>query len=316
MYRFVAYRFIRIIPLVIAISLITFVLLHLAPGGPAGVLAGNPRISDRDIDRIRENMGLDDPLPVQYLRWFKSTFLEFDFGTSYVTGRPVTDMIFDRLPATLYLMGTAFLLALIAGLAIGVISALTRGGIIDQLFSMVSVAGISIPVFWFGLMAILIFSIKLDLLPAGGIGDMETGGIGFKHLILPACVLGLAYLSAWGQYIRTGMIETMKLDFITTARAKGLGSPAILFKHALKRSVLPAVAAISMQVSTLFTGAVITETVFSWPGMGMMFYQGLQRHDYTRVLGIVVIAAIVIILFNFIGDTICILLDPRGREKA
>ena len=316
MYRVIAYRLIRIVPLVIAVSLVTFMLLHLAPGGPAGILSGNPRISDRDIARIKENMGLDQPLPLQYLRWFKSTFLELDFGTSYVTGRQVSDMILERFPATLQLMGTAFLLALIAGLLIGVISALTRGGIIDQLFSMISVAGISIPVFWFGLMAILLFSIKLDLLPAGGMGDIETGGVSFKHLVLPACVLGLAYLSSWGQYIRTGMIETMQLDFITTARAKGLGSPAILLKHALRRSILPAVAAISMQVSTLFTGAVITETVFSWPGMGMMFYQGLQRHDYARVLGIVVIASLVIIIFNFIGDLICILLDPRGRENA
>jgi len=316
MRRFIIYRALRVIPLVILISLVTFTLLHLAPGGPAGLMSNNPRVSDRDLQRIRENMGLNEPLPIQYLRWFKSTFLELDFGYSYVTGRAVTGMIMDRLPATLQLMGTAFLIALSAGLVLGVLSALNRGGILDQLFSMVSVAGISIPVFWFGLMAILVFSIKLDLLPAGGRGPIESGGLSIKHLILPASVLGLAYLSAWGQYIRTGLVETLRCSFITTARAKGLGTAMIVFKHALKRGILPAVAAISMQVSTLFTGAVITETVFSWPGMGMMFYQGLQRHDYTRVLGIVVIASMVIILFNFVGDLICALLDPRGRESG
>ena len=316
MYRFMAYRVLRIIPLVIAISLITFILLHLAPGGPAGLMTGNPRISDRDIRRIKDNMGLDDPLPVQYLRWFKSIFIELDFGTSYITGRPVAAMILERLPATLQLMGTAFIIALAAGLLIGILSALNRGGLLDQIFSMVSVAGISIPVFWFGLMAILLFSVKLDIFPAGGMGNVGSSGVSFRHLVLPASVLGLAYLAAWGQSIRTGMIETMKLDFITTARAKGLGSAMIVYKHALRRSILPAVAAVSMQVSTLFTGAVITETVFAWPGMGMMFYQGLQRHDYTRVLGIVVIASLVIILFNLIGDLICVLLDPRGRESG
>ncbi|MBD3180140.1 MAG: ABC transporter permease subunit, partial [Candidatus Latescibacteria bacterium] len=172
MYRFMAYRVLRIIPLVIAISLITFTLLHLAPGGPAGLMTGNPRISDRDIRRIKDNMGLDDPLPVQYLRWFKSTFIELDFGTSYITGRPVATMILERLPATLQLMGTAFIIALAAGLLIGILSALNRGGLLDQIFSMVSVAGISIPVFWFGLMAILLFSVKLDILPAGGMGNV------------------------------------------------------------------------------------------------------------------------------------------------
>ncbi len=316
MKRYLLFRIMRAVPLVIFISMLIFTLLHLAPGGPIGIFSKGPRMTQEDVIRTKENLGLDKPLPLQYLRWFKSTFLKLDFGKSYITGRPVSEMILERLPATLELMGTAFLIAIILSLLSGVISALNRGRVLDQFFSVVSVAGMSIPVFWFGLMAILIFSIKLGVFPAGG---RSTIGAPFSlkdhliHLVLPASVLALAYFSTWSQYIRTGLIEALSGNFIRTARAKGLRKRGVIFKHAMRNAVLPAVAAVSMQVSTLFTGAVITETVFSWPGMGRLFYEGLQRHDYSRVLGIVVVASLSIIIFNIIGDFVCILLDPRSR---
>jgi len=275
-------------------------------------------MTQEDVIRTKENLGLNEPLYLQYFYWFKSTFLKLDFGKSYITGRPVSEMILERLPATLELMGTAFLIAIMASLLFGVISAMNRGRVLDQIFSVVSIAGMSIPVFWIGLMAILIFSIKLGIFPTGGrssIGEAFSLKDHLIHLVLPASVLALAYFSTWSQYIRTGLIETFSGNFIRTARAKGLRKSGIIFKHAMRNAVLPAVAAISMQVSTLFTGAVITETVFSWPGMGRLFYEGLQRHDYPRVLGVVVIASLCIIVFNIIGDFVCIMLDPRTRPR-
>ena len=215
-------------------------------------------------------------------------------------------------------MGTAFLIAIFMSLFSGVISALNRGRLLDQLFSVVSIAGMSIPVFWFGLMAILIFSIKFGIFPAGGrfcIGEAFSLKDHLAHLVLPASVLALAYFSMWSQYIRAGLIDAFNGNFIRTARAKGLRERGVIFKHAMRNAVLPAVAAVSMQISTIFTGAVITETVFSWPGMGRLFYDGLQRHDYSRVLGIVVIASLCIIIFNIIGDFVCALLDPRNRSS-
>ncbi len=318
MRRYLAIRLARAVPMVILISVLTFFLLHLAPGGPVGVFSRSPRMTQQDVFRIKEKYGLDQPLPAQYLKWFKTTFIKLDFGRSYITGRPVSEMILERLPATLELMGTAFLIAILLSLLIGVLSALNRGGFFDQLFSIVSVAGMSVPVFWFGLMAILVFSVKLGIAPGGGRETLsETSSLAGRlgHLVLPSCVLAVAYLSTWSQYIRSGLIEAVDQDFIRTARAKGLAEKSVILKHALRSAILPFVAAVSMQVSTLFTGAVITETVFSWPGMGTMFYQGILRQDYTRILGIVVVASLCIILFNAIGDIACYILDPRGRES-
>ena len=311
---FLLKRIIRVVPLVVLISVATFILLHLAPGGPVGVISGNPKVTGADLERIRENFGLEKPLPLQYLYWFRQVFLRFDFGKSYVTGRPVSEMILKRIPATIELMGSAFVLALALGAAVGILSALRRGRAIDHFFSVVSMVGMSVPVFWLGLMAIAIFSLKLGVLPAGGretIGAEGSFADHMKHLVLPAVVLSLAYLASWSRYIRAGLIEIIGEDFVRTARAKGLGESVVIFKHALRNAVLPVITVIVMQIPTLFTGAVITETVFSWPGMGRMFYEGLERHDYTRVLGLVVISSLLIILFNLIGDLLCMAVDPR-----
>lgn len=312
--RYVIQRSMRVLPILVLVSIVTFALLHFAPGGPIGVMAGNPKISGADLERIEHNLGLDRPLPVQYLLWFRQIFLRFDFGRSYVTGEPVSRMILGRLPATLELMGLSFFIALLLGLFIGVVSALKHGGLADDIFSLVSAIGLSVPVFWLGLMAIGLFSLKLGLLPSGG---RETIAVQasvldhLRHLVLPVSVLSLTYLASWSRYVRAGMLDAVRGDFIRTARAKGLGERVVIFKHALRNAMLPVVTIVFMQIPTLFTGAVITETVFSWPGMGRLFYEGLQRHDYSRVLGIVVVASILIICFNLIGDIVCMAVDPR-----
>lgn len=303
------------VPLVVLVSIVTFTLLHLAPGGPAGVVSGNPKATGEDISRIRENYGLDRPLPIQYLMWSRQVFLRFDFGRSYVTGRPVSAMIAERVPATLELMGAALLLAVGVGGVLAVVSALRGGDRTDGFFTIVTTAGISVPVFWLGLIAIYIFSIRLGLLPAGGraVGDGVSLAERLRHLALPASVLSIAWLATWSRYLRSGLIESLGGSYIRTARAKGLAERTVVLKHALRGAVLPAVTVLAMQIPALFTGAVITETVFAWPGMGRLFYEGLQRQDYTRVLGIVVIASIMIILMNTAGDVLNMILDPRTR---
>ncbi len=317
--RFVLNRIARVVPLVVIISIITFSLLHLAPGGPVGVISHNPKITGDDLDRIRDIYGLNRTLPVQYLCWFRQVFLRFDFGASYASGRPVSEMIAERLPATLELMGLAFIVALVAGIGLGVASALDRGGTVDQLLSLVSTAGMSMPVFWIGLMAIALFSLKLGILPAGGrgvVGESASFTVHVKHLVLPVLVLAFGYLASFSRYMKAGMDEAIRGEYIRTARAKGLRERVVIFKHAFRNAVLPVITIVAMQIPTLFTGAVITETVFSWPGMGRLFYEGLQRHDYTRILGIVVISSLLIILFNFVGDILSILADPRMYPQA
>jgi peptide/nickel transport system permease protein len=312
--RYIAQRTVRIIPILFLVSIVTFVFLHLAPGGPIGVMSGNPKITGADLERISTNYGLDKPLPLQYLLWFRQVFLRFDFGKSYVTGEPVSRMIWQRLPATLELMGTSFVVALVLGLLIGVLSALKQGRLADDVFSFVSAIGLSVPAFWLGLMAIGLFSLKFGLLPSGGRESLWGPAMVFdrlRHLALPVSVLSLTYLASWSRYMRAGMLDAIRGDFVRTARAKGLDERIVIFKHALKNALPPVITIVFMQVPTLFTGAVITETVFSWPGMGRLFYEGLQRHDYSRVLGIVVVASLLIILFNLVGDLVCIAADPR-----
>ncbi len=308
-------RLALVVPLVVLVSIVTFALLHLAPGGPAGVVSGNPKTTGEDMARIRENYGLDRSLPVQYLMWSRQVFLRLDFGKSYVTGRPVRTMIAERVPATLELMGAALILAIAAGGLLAILSAIRGGDRTDGLFTVITTAGISVPVFWLGLLAIYIFAIKLGLLPAGGraSGEGVTIADRIRHIILPASVLSIAWLATWSRYLRSGLIDSLNGRFIRTARAKGLTERTVVLKHALRGAVLPAVTVLAMQIPALFTGAVITETVFAWPGMGRLFFEGLQRQDYTRVLGIVVIASILIILMNMAGDLLNMILDPRTR---
>jgi peptide/nickel transport system permease protein len=322
MKKLIAQRLARILPLVIIISMITFALLHLVPGGPAGLISGNPKATEGDLERIRANLGLDKPLPVQYALWFRRVFLHFDFGESYTTGEPISRMILERIPATLELMGTAFAIAVVLGLSMGIASALRRERFVDHFFSVIAVAGMSVPVFWLGLIAIYVFSLKLGALPSGGretIGAPPSFIDHVRHLVLPSAVLSIGFLASWSRYARTQLLSAIRGDYVRTARAKGLSEASVIGKHALRNAALPVLTSIVMQIPTLFTGAVITETVFSWPGIGRLFYEGLERHDYPRILGVVVIFSFLIILFNLIGDLLYMAVDPRislGRNAA
>ncbi len=315
---YVVNKLMRLVLMLVLVSIVVFLLSHAIPGGPEAMLSQNPKVSAEDIARIRSNFGLDKPVYIQYLHWFWMAFLHLDFGMSYVTGEPVRDMIISHLPATVELMATAFVIALIGAVVVGALWSRYSHGLIDEFLSILSTAGMSIPVFWLGIMAIALFSIRLGWLPAGGTAGV-TGPVSImqhiRHLVLPASVLALAYFSTWSRYVRSGMIDVSSAGFIMTARAKGLSEGMVLFKHALKNAALPFVTIALMQVPTIFAGAVVTETIFSWPGMGRLFYEGLERHDYSRVMGIVVISAFLVILFNTVADLVLKAIDPRVDFK-
>lgn len=313
MKRYLAYRLARVVPVVAIVSIASFALLHLAPGGPAGILSGRGNLSGEDLARIEANLGLDRPAHVQYLLWFRRVFLELDFGTSYATGRPVSAMILERVPATLELMGAAFVVALAISLSAGVAAGLRRGGKLDEAVSVLSAAGMAAPVFWLGVVAIWLFSLRLGLLPGGGRESIGGGGAidRLLHLALPAATLAAGFAATWGLYVRAQVSEAARGDFVRTARAKGLPERAVVWKHVLRPSLLPVATAVVLQAPAFFTGAVITETVFSWPGMGRMFYEGLSRRDYPLVLGIMVVSGFLVILCNLAGDLLNAAIDPR-----
>ncbi len=316
MFEYILKRLLGIVPLVLLVTVVCFALMHAIPGGPEGVLTDNPKISPDDLARIRANFGLDRPLAVQYVMWLERVLFHADFGFSYVTGEPVAEMIGQRLPATLELMVSAFLLSLLVALAVGVISVLKRDTPVDSILTIGSLVVISIPVFWLALMSMMLFSVKWGVLPSAG---RYTLGVPFsvtdhlRHLVMPTAVLSLVLVAGWSRYVRESLIEAMSADHINVARAKGLSTTAVLFRHGLRNAAGPMVTVVAMSVPILFTGSVVVETVFSWPGMGRLFYEGLLRHDYTRLMGIVLVSSMLVALFNLLADCLYGILDPRIR---
>jgi peptide/nickel transport system permease protein len=290
--------------------------MQATPGGPAATLSQNPLVKPEDIARIRSNFGIDKPVMIQFFMWLKQVVLQGDFGYSYVTGEPVLRMIARRLPATLELMGAAFLLAFLIGISAGIVTALKRYTRIDSFFSLVAVVAISIPVFWLGLMAMMLFTVKWRLLPSAG---MFSLGVPFSimdhlmHLVLPALVLSLLFIASWSRYMRASLCEVLAMDYINVATAKGASRTSVVFKHGLRNASIPVLTVIAMNLPVLFTGSIIVETLFSWPGMGRLFYEGLLRQDYTRLMGIIFISSILIAFLNLLADMAYGLLDPRVR---
>lgn len=303
-------------PLVLLVSVACFALMYAVPGGPEGVFAGNPKVKPEDLARVRANFGLDRPVAVQYVAWLGRVAAHGDFGVSYTTGEPVMEMIARRIPATLELMACALVLAVFLGVGAGSVSALARHTPVESLLLVGSLVVIAVPLFWLGLMSVMVFSVKWMLLPSGGMG---TIGAPFsvidhlRHLTLPALVLSFAFAASWSRYTREALVEVLDEDYITVARAKGLSGWVVLMRHGLRNAIPPVVTVIAMSLPVLFTGSVVVETIFAWPGMGRLFYDGLLRHDYTRVMGIVVVSSLLVALFNLVADCLHGLLDPRTR---
>lgn len=316
MAKYIFKRLLAIAPLVFLVSLICFALMQATPGGPTAMLSQNPMVKPEDTARVRANFGFDRPMIVQYGMWLQRVVVHGDFGHSYVTGEPVMAMIWQRLPATLELMGSAFVFALLFGLSGGIVAALKRYTRYDSIMMLVALVGISIPVFWLGLMSMMLFTVKWRLLPSAG---MFTLGTPFsivdhlRHLLMPSLVLSLLFVASWSRYMRASLGEVLTMNYIDVAFAKGASRGSVVFKHAVRNAAIPVITIIALNLPALFTGSIITETVFAWPGMGRLFYDGLLRQDYTRLMGIIFIASTFIALLNLVADTVYGLLDPRIR---
>jgi peptide/nickel transport system permease protein len=308
-------RILHSIPLVIGVSIIGFGIMHLAPGGPLAVYTLNPTITVTDIERLRVALGLDQPIHLQYLSWAKA-MLTGSWGVTFFGGRPVLEVILERVPATMILMGTSLALAIIVGTLIGILGAVKRNSIFDYLATTGAMLALSFPTFWFGLMAIYVFAIQLGWLPSGGMYELGEEGNPWdllRHLVLPVMVLTLVLLATWSRYSRSSFLDVIQQDYIRTARSKGLGERQILFRHALRNAVIPLVALLGVQLPTLFSGALVAETIFSWPGMGRLFVDALNMKEYPILMGMIMFTALFVIVGNLIADVAIAAIDPRVK---
>ncbi len=302
------------------------------PGDPAQILLGQ-NATQEQVAQLRAQMGLDKPAPVQYVVFLKDAFTG-DLGNSIVTGRPVIAELMARLPATLELTAFAMLIAILVGVPVGVISAVRQYSILDKITSVLALTGISMPIFWLAMILVVIFTVELRLLPFPGrlssgvsiqaitglvlVDSLLTGNFsafwdGLKHLILPAVALGTIPMAVIMRMTRSSMLEVMNEDYVRTARAKGVVPWRVVFKHALRNAMLPTVTVIGLQVGLLMGGAIITETIFAWPGVGQIAYDSINRRDYAMIQGVVLYGALLFVLVNLVVDILYAILDPRVR---
>ncbi|BBK41216.1 ABC transporter permease [Allostella vacuolata] len=311
---FLLRRLAQSIVLLWIVSMIGFALLHLTPGGPLSQFTNTPGMTDEDLQRLTAQMGLDRPLPVQYLEWF-GRLLTGDWGRSYRDDTPVLLVIGSRLGATLQLMVTATLIAVLVGGFIGVVGAVRRYSFFDQLVTVGAMIALSIPTFWFGLMVIYVFSVKLGWLPPGNISPVgnESLIVFLHHLIGPSMVLGLVTTAIWSRFMRSSMLDVINQDYVRTARAKGVSERIVLVRHVLRNALLPMITIAGLEVPTLLSGALVTETVFTWPGMGRLFLDSIGYRDYPVVMGLLTFTAILVIIGNLLADVLYVVADPRIR---
>ncbi|MEO3479469.1 ABC transporter permease [Phaeobacter sp. CAU 1743] len=307
----------------LAIAVLNFCLLHAAPGDPAVVLAGEAGAADEQmIAQLRERFGLDQPFGVQLWKYV-SGVATLDLGYSFRQGAPVIDLIADRLPATLLLTLTAFVISLVCGIALGVAAAARVGKPQDSLLTTFALLFYATPLYWAALMAVLVFSVWLGWLPGFGYETVGADYTGWarvidiaKHLVLPALTLGLFFMAVYMRMTRASMLEVSTADFVKTARAKGLSDKVIRRRHILRNAILPVVTLAGLQAGQLIGGAVLTETVFAWPGIGRLMFESLAARDYNTILGVFLVSAAMVILFNIVTDIVYRLVDPRIGARA
>ncbi len=313
----------KFVAVVLVIATFNFMLVHAAPGDPAQVIAGQSGASDEKLlAQLREEYGLDKPYVVQLATYLKR-IVTLDLGYSYRQQRPVRALLAERLPATLLLTGTAFLTALFLGIVLGTLAGVRAGKWSDTLLTIVSLFLYAMPVFWLGLMLVLLFSVRLDWLPAFGyvtigvqMSPLQRVGDIAAHLILPAISLAAVYLAIYARLMRSSVIEVTHQDFIKTARAKGLKRGRIIARHILRNAILPVVTVAGMQAGALVGGAVVIETVFAWPGLGRLTYDAVLQRDYPVLLGIFLVMSVIVIVLNLLTDAIYRLIDPRVSARA
>jgi peptide/nickel transport system permease protein len=313
-----AQRIAKMVVVVLAIAVTNFLLIHAAPGDPASVIAGESGAADPQfVAQLRAQFGLDQPLSTQ-LFIYLGHILHGDLGTSFRQGRPVAGLIMERLPATLLLTGTAFVFAIAAGLTLGALASQRVGKATDSVITILALGFYATPLFWVGLMLVLVFSVWLNWLPSFG---METVGAGYtgwaavadtaQYLVLPALTLGLFYMAVYARLTRASMLEVASQDFIRTARAKGVPEGRILRSHILRNALLPVITFAGIQAGQLIGGSILVETVFAWPGIGRLAFDALLARDYQLLLGVFLCTSVLVVIFNLITDLLYAVIDPR-----
>lgn len=314
MRSFLINRLSQSLVLLVMVSIIGFIVLNLIPGGPLAQYGLDPGMTQDDMARITEQLGLNRPLWIQYFDW-AWRLLQGDWGHSFRDGAPVLNVIGRHIFATLLLMGSSTAIAMAVGTWIGIRGATRRYSAFDYVATVGAMVALSIPTFWFGLVGIYVFSLQLGWLPAG---NMYTIGDGsalnyLHHLILPSIVLALVHIAIWSRYMRSATLDAISQDFVKTARAKGLSERRVIIKHVVGNALLPMITLAGIQLPSILTGALVTETVFTWPGMGRLFLDSLGYSDYPVVMGLLMFSAIIVILGNLIADVLVAVVDPRIR---
>ena len=316
MRRYLARRLLLLVPVLAGVSVVIFMVLHLSPGDPVEIMLGS-QATQEDRARLRAELGLDQPLHVQYGRWLGHV-ARGDLGRSLWMKRPVLDEVLGRFKATLVLTGTALLLSSLAGVALGVASAIRPNSVLDRLSAVASLFGASMPTFWLGIVLMVIFALWLGWLPASGMYAAYGGGDLrdlLAHLVLPTVTLAAASVTIIARLTRATMLETLGQDYIRTARAKGVVERAVVLRHGLKNALIPIVTVVGVQAGYLLGGAVLTETVFAWPGVGTLMVQGILARDFPLVQGCVLVVALSFVLVNLAVDLLYAWLDPRIRYE-
>ena len=306
MHKYVLRRLLLLIPVLLGVSLLVFTIMSLTPGDPAQLILGENAPKEA-ILKLREEMGLNDPFLVQYFRFVGKAVLG-DFGRSYTTGREVFGEIFSRFPNTLILAVIGIIISVCIGIPVGIISATRQYSFLDSFSMVLALLGVSMPVFWLGLMLILTFSVKLGLLPSGGFD-------GFKSLILPSLTLGVGSAAIITRMTRSSMLEVIRQDYIRTARAKGVAEKVVINKHALKNALIPIITVVGLQFGGLLGGAVLTESVYSWPGVGRLMVDAIRQKDTPTVLATVVFLAATFSVVNLLVDILYAYVDPRIKSQ-
>ena len=324
MLNYLARRFLMMIPLLIGITLISFVVIHLAPGEPTDMQTQlNPEVSTELRNRLRDQYGLDKPLVVQYGEWL-GRFVRLDFGDSFSQDRrPVLVKIVERLPITISINVLSIVIILAAAIPIGIYSATHRGSLFDRITTILVFIGFAAPSFWLALLLMDFFGVRFSLLPISGLKSLDYDSLSFvgkgidlgRHLLLPVFISTFGGLAGFSRYMRSNMLEVIRQDYILTARAKGLSEQSVIYRHALRNALLPVITILGLSVPGLIGGSVIFETIFAIPGMGKLFYDGVMMRDYPLIMGILVMGAILTLVGNLLADLCYALADPRIRNR-
>lgn len=308
--KFLIKRILQLIPTLFVVAVIVFFITRMLPGDPAAVMLG-PQASAEDVAAYSERLGLNDPLYQQFFDYLVN-LLRFDFGNSLNYNQPVADLIMERFPNTIILAVSALTLAILIGVPAGILAAKKQNTFIDYIVTTLSLVGVSMPIFWLGVMLVLLFSVNLGWLPSTGMGSINDGlWPFFRHLILPSLALATIPMAEFARVIRSSMLETLSNDYIKAARSKGLKETIVIYKHALKNALTPLLTVMGLQFSKLLGGAVLTETIFSWPGMGLLIVNAIDRRDFVVVQGSVIFVAIIYVVINLIVDILYKVINPK-----